>query len=430
VADASGSFTTGWAWGWESAGTISGLDTQAEIDVCTVRFLLNKGAGGPNLLEIDAARLGISQAAPTDYELDFEYQWTSANYSETYEEVCVNVQTADQTAGENLKAWEWTGSAWALLGTVADDGWNNFTATYITGSTYYIKLNDSLQSDESAQDSWNVDSIILHTWSTATNYHLDLEEEWTSATYDQDAEWLCIKWGTVATEALNITVWNTTASAWAFLYQVTTADDSSWTNISVHTWLDAATFTIKFGDNLTSSDSTQSTWQKDSCLLWTYPSENEAPVNDQAPIVDNPDDTDNLYAFYKTYYIEANVSDGNGANDIDYLDLTLASDDQVTTYSILRYNHSSNEFTEESDPNNYTVLDTTNSDYYVSGNDIDIEFWIEINWTFPDNTDMDIRMQVYDKSAASDSDWYETVYDVETRLELLLDHNSTMVMGL
>ena len=61
VAEASGSFSTAHAYAWEDDSVdLSALDTQAEIDQCRVRFTVNKGGGGPNLLEIDAARLYIT----------------------------------------------------------------------------------------------------------------------------------------------------------------------------------------------------------------------------------------------------------------------------------------------------------------------------------------------------------------------------------
>jgi hypothetical protein len=394
--------------------------TWAEIRAAEIHFDTER-VGGSDNADVYIYEYAIKVTTSSNYELDFEYQWTNANYSETYEEVCINVQTYQQGASETLKAWEWTGSTWASLGTFYQNGWNNFTASYITGSTYYIKVNDTDQSGDSTQDSWNIDSIILHTWSTTINYRLDLEEQWTAAQYDQDVELLCIKWGSVpsSNEKLNISVWNSTDSSWNFIFEVNSTHDSSWTNISITTWLLSSTFTIQFEDtNQTGDSDTQDTWEKDSCMLWTYPSDNVAPLVDVSPIVDNPDDTDNLYAQYKWYYFEVNVSDANGAADISHVEFTISSNDRVTEFWTIKFNNSNNEFTNETDITDTIELDTVNSEYNEAGNDIDLTFWVKIDWGHTDSTDIDGKVYVEDNSDLTNTTWYEMDNDVETRLEM------------
>jgi len=109
--------------------------------------------------------------------------------------------------------------------------------------------------------------------SAGTNFRLELEEQWTSANYSLPNEYLCIYWGTIGSEDLDINVWNSTSSSWDFLFDVSSSDSSSWTNISVSDWLTSNTFTILFNDTTVTSDSVQNTWEKDSCLLWTYADE-------------------------------------------------------------------------------------------------------------------------------------------------------------
>lgn len=106
-ADASGSFTTnGASYQWENTGTVSGLDTATEINDCRVRFIHDKGGGGPNNVEIDAARLGIYQAdSGTAYEKDLtetvsavDVQTNSVDYDRTYTEAVSSVDVITTAA--------------------------------------------------------------------------------------------------------------------------------------------------------------------------------------------------------------------------------------------------------------------------------------------------------------------------------------------
>jgi hypothetical protein len=98
------------------------------------------------------------------------------------------------------------------------------------------------------------------------NYELDLEVQWTNATYDLPNEELCIFGGTMGIENIQVDVWNGTA--WRNLF---TDLSNGWNNVSV-SYLTSSYFTIRFkGDNET-GDTTQDNWQIDATLLhvWTY----------------------------------------------------------------------------------------------------------------------------------------------------------------
>lgn len=214
---------------------------------------------------IDDVLIVKVQVASDDYELDFEYQWTSADYDETTENVCIYVQTANQTGNEYLIAYEWNSSdtTWYILGNLVSNLWNNFTATNLTASTYTIRIIDSDKTNDGDQDSWNIDCIITNCSSTSTNYRLDLEEQWTGLTTNYDNEQLCIFAGPFSgAEDLQIQVWH--SSSWNWVMNLTA---NQWNNVSVSSYLDASTFTIRFLDGIQTADSSQNTWQKDSTLL-------------------------------------------------------------------------------------------------------------------------------------------------------------------
>jgi len=306
IADASGSFSTDYIYAWESAGTIAGLDTQAEIDACTVRFTHNKGGAGPDLLQIDAARLGISQAGSSVYDLDLEVGWTAADFDETNEELCIYGGTQ---GSEALRVDVWNGS-WTNVITDLAAGWNNISvSSYLTDATFEIRFTDT--SDDAVEaDTWQVEGVLLHTWTPSYT-----------------------------------------------------------------------------------------------------------PANDQAPTLDNPSDTDNMYAQYLEYQVTVYVSDQNGFADIDFLEIGLWDNTQTTEYCRFRYDEDTNAFSEEYDAGTYVTLNTGSSTATESGNDIDATFYFTIDWDFPDSTDLDANCTVIDTQTESATTWYEVNWDVETRLD-------------
>ena len=275
TADASGSFTSnGATWQWEATGTISGLDTDTEINDCRARFTQNKGAGGPNNVAIDAARLYITQAGGAVYDLDLEVGWTGADNNEVNEELCIFAGTL---GSENIRVDIWddvTTNDWVNVKTGLAAGWNNVSLNsgtdYLHDTTFEIRFTDDT-GDAVEADTWQIEGVLLHTWTDGTdNYELDLEVQFTtiSATqYGSTEEWLCIETGTQGAEALKVDIWY--SSAWQSLS--VDLDASTWNNISISSYLDSATATIRFkGGTETGDTTTQDTWQIDSVLIQTY----------------------------------------------------------------------------------------------------------------------------------------------------------------
>ena len=163
----------------------------------------------------------------TDYELDFEYKWTNADYDETTEEVCIYVQTASQ-GGENLVAYEWDGATWQSLGTLSSDGWNNFTVSHLSGTTYTINIRDEDKSNDATQSTWRIDCIITDCSSTVTNYELDMEIQFTDINVGNDYEEICIFMGSATGEALDVYIWN--GGSWDSL--ATGLTPNQWNNMT------------------------------------------------------------------------------------------------------------------------------------------------------------------------------------------------------
>jgi len=260
----------------------------------------------------------------------------------------------------------------------------------------------------------SVDAARLGVYHTGTSddYELDLEVGWTAADYDEVNEYLCIYAGTQAAEALMVDVWN--GASWTNVIADLTA--SSWNNVSVSTYLTGSTFEIRFIDGDQANDGAQDTWDIDAVLLHTW-TPSYIPAIDQAPTLDNPSDSDNMYAQYLEYQVTVYVSDQNGFADIDYLEIGLWDNTQATEYCRFRYDEDTNTFSEEYDGGTYVSLNTGSSSATESGNDIDATFYFTVDWDFPDATDLDARCYVIDTQTEEAMTWYEVNWDVETRLE-------------
>jgi hypothetical protein len=253
--------------------TLGGTLTASQVDAFRV-YLLAFNVGGGDDVYVDHGRIGVSQAASgDDYELDLEYQFTSVDFNNEYEYLITYIQTAT-VGGDQLKAWEWTGSAWSSIGTLTTNGWNNFTISSLTSSTYYIKFNDSDQAEEGTQSTWNMDAIFLRTSNDENNdYHLDLEFQFTGITNPNEAnEELCIRTGNIPGTLENIRVFNYHLSVWTdtgiLIYP---ENDSVWINTSVSIFITSSEDWFMFRAHLSPNDDNQDTWEIDGVLLhlWT-----------------------------------------------------------------------------------------------------------------------------------------------------------------
>ena len=117
-----------------------------------------------------------------------------------------------------------------------------------------------------AGDDVRIDHVRIGVSSSGANYEFDLEAQWTNADFDETNEELCIYGETMGSENIRVDVWN--GSAWQNLF---TDLSSGWNNISISSYLDSSTFTIRFKGETETSDTTQDSWDVDAMLLhvWT-----------------------------------------------------------------------------------------------------------------------------------------------------------------
>lgn len=183
------------------------------------------------------------------------------------------------------------------------------------------------------------------------------------------------------------------------------------------------TIYVYYGRSAATSTSQELDISSDEKLNLQYWGEEEtlladAPFNVHEPIVPNLNPQSHMYARMEEYQIEAVISDADGFENIKYVDLSLFSDNRINEYWTIRYDQDTNSFSEQKDIFNYISLDESASHATGDNVTLTVTFAIVINWNHPDAKHTDIRCYTIDETSKTDVDYYETNWDIETRLEI------------
>ena len=118
---------------------------------------------------------------------------------------------------------------------------------------------------------WYTGQTSDHNWQIielpVANYELDLEVQWTDIPALLPNEELCIYGGTMGSEDIKVDVWN--GSAWKNVF---TDLSTGWNNVSITSYLNSSTFTIRFKGGTETGDTNQDSWNIDATLLHVWSS--------------------------------------------------------------------------------------------------------------------------------------------------------------
>jgi hypothetical protein len=214
-----------------------------------------------------------------EHSAGFDRQSSSASYLTTPSFDCRGVNAIyvdfwfydDGCDNDEFRLEYFNGRKWDKiyqLGNDAEGQWIHFQ--HKVDPKYYIQ---SFSVRFNANPDYNyehayVDLVTIIKEVDVTNYQLDIEEQWTNVNYTNAHQDLCIKAESAGTEQLNIDVWN--EGVWVNIGSLTGLVNG-WKNISVTDYIDGSTFTIRFRDSISASDSSQNTWRIDAVLLATKP---------------------------------------------------------------------------------------------------------------------------------------------------------------
>jgi len=165
------------SWDWHNFTATTELDTWTKIDGAKM-YIQSKAAAG--IYEVDCARLQVDYTRQ-NYELDLEVQWTSVDYDESNEFLCIYGGTM---GAENITVDVWNGSAWENVRSDLNSGWNNVSVTsYLTASNFTIRFKGGDETGDTTQHTWDIDTTLLHVWTEAEsgsgdfNYVLNMTEK-------------------------------------------------------------------------------------------------------------------------------------------------------------------------------------------------------------------------------------------------------------
>ena len=149
-------------------------------------------------------------------------------------------------------------------------------------------------------------------------------------------------------------------------------------------------------------------------VTWSIPS-NYDPINASPPRLLNPDDSDSLYSRYRFYMIETYLIDYDGFFDIMYAELSLWDNSRATEIWRVRFTFSNSSFSIVHGEQFIELAAWSTS--IGLGSEANITWVIKTDWDHPDVQDVDVKQYVFDNSSASDTDWFESDWDFESRLD-------------
>ena len=149
-------------------------------------------------------------------------------------------------------------------------------------------------------------------------------------------------------------------------------------------------------------------------VTWTTPA-NFAPFNNGDPVLENADDSDNMYARLRLYSILSSIVDYDGYADVDYVELSLWDNNRLFEVWRIRFTQATHTFSIEVG-SEYIQLSVSSS-YLEVGSLLNVTWLIKIDWDHFDLQNVDLQQYVQDSVVTSDLDWSESTWDVETRLD-------------
>ncbi len=199
-----GTQTTSSSWGWMNWTATTILDTWTKIDGAKIHIQSSVAAG---TYEVDCARLKVDYTDAENYELDLEVQWTSVDYDELNEELCIY---GGSMGGENIRVDVWNGSGWENLFNDLNSGWSNISVSpYLDLSTFIIRFKGDTETGDTMQDTWNIDAILLHVWTE--QYTVEAEVSGSSNTYNwKQLNWTFDSAWTIASVSVSIQLYSYT----------------------------------------------------------------------------------------------------------------------------------------------------------------------------------------------------------------------------
>jgi len=144
---------------------------------------------------------------------------------------------------------------------------------YVKTSSTSFKVETTYGTGGTGSDTIYSKQSVIYVLRIPRNFELDLEAQWTDAAYGLPNAELCIFGGTMGSEDIMVDLWN--GSAWRNVF---TDLSSGWNNVTVSSYLESSTFTIRFQDGMKTGDTAKDSWDIDVTLLHIWSDEHTVEV--------------------------------------------------------------------------------------------------------------------------------------------------------
>jgi len=108
----------------------------------------------------------IREVTPANnYELDMEFQWTTIDYAQTNEYICI--RTGSTFGAENIVVKYRNGGSWTTLVTMTTvNTWYN-TSLALTSGTLTLQFLGGTETSDTVQSTWQIECSLVHVWTVS-----------------------------------------------------------------------------------------------------------------------------------------------------------------------------------------------------------------------------------------------------------------------
>jgi hypothetical protein len=178
--------------------------------------------------QIDAVLLHTWNSTD-NHQLDIEERFTSVDTGAyTNKELCIFAGTGSTSETLKVDVWNTTSSSWVtVIASLTKNQWNNVSIANLLTATVTIRFHDGAETNDTVQDSWNIDVVLLHAWSEEYTSEVALtgssnSQAWTSLLWQIQSCWN-IDQVTVTIQFYNFTLGNYISSGTGYVSYVSDA---------------------------------------------------------------------------------------------------------------------------------------------------------------------------------------------------------------
>jgi hypothetical protein len=165
-----------------------------------------------------------------NYQLDLEERFTNVDNATVYvnSELCIFAGTWSTSETLKVDVWNTTSSSWVnVIASLTKNAWNNVSIANLLTATVTIRFHDGAETNDTVQDSWNIDVALLHAWSDEYTSEVEFTgssnlQAWTSLLWQIQSCWN-IDQVTVTIQFYNFTLGNYMSSGTGYVSYVSDA---------------------------------------------------------------------------------------------------------------------------------------------------------------------------------------------------------------